>query len=102
MLGSFFPACSFLTQKTGPGHCRTVLCPLLGSWILVSSVGVSVPEELRCFSFFFFIFPPVKEVPNLFCFFSYLVVISLLHFVLFMVFCFLLFLVGCFFSISGN
>ena len=54
------------------------------------------------FFFFFFLFPPVKEVPNLFWFFSYLVVISLLHFVLFMVFCFLLFLVGCFFSISGN
>ena len=40
----------------------------------------------------FFFSPPVKEVPNLFWFFSYLVVIvSLLYFVLFYCFFFLFF-----------
>lgn len=49
-----------------------------------------------------FFFPPVKEVPNLFCFFPYLVVvIFLLYFILLYVFFVLFF--GCvFFSISGD
>lgn len=51
----------------------------------------------------FFFSPPVKEVPNLFWFFSYLVVIvSLLSFVLFYVFFFFSFFGCLFFSISGD